>query len=382
MKTFIVGLNKVPYAQRACDVRLESFAKLAHNMGHEVYILNRYSSEPKDVNKVDFKIVELSPMKTNIVWGYIKSFINEFLYLKHQSKYDKEGYLQVYTGHYFDFIWYYFLSKITGYKFLYHYVEYRSEKTKSNLYHRINGWLCDHWGAKLWDGNIAISTFLATKTLEIKKNIPTIIIPPICDFSYFDEIQIKEKQNQVLFCGSAGYLEVITMIIDAYHQSKLVSIYSLKMVLSGSVEQIDKIKSYAGDVVIVSNLSYDSLIKTYKESKILVIPLRNTVEDIARFPNKICEYCAAGSLIITTKYGEPARYFENEESALIAEYYTSKAIAEKMNWVVENEDKMSYIAQKVYEVGKQAFSIESYTKQFELFLNDVDENVNRKKKRW
>ena len=43
MKIFFVGLSGVPYASRACDIRLDSFALLFQKCGYDVTVLNRYS---------------------------------------------------------------------------------------------------------------------------------------------------------------------------------------------------------------------------------------------------------------------------------------------------------------------------------------------------
>ena len=51
MNIVFVGLSGVPYAQRAIDIRLGSFARLFALSGHNVMILNRYSSL-KPVNDV------------------------------------------------------------------------------------------------------------------------------------------------------------------------------------------------------------------------------------------------------------------------------------------------------------------------------------------
>ena len=46
-------------------------------------------------------------------------------------------------------------------------------------------------------------------------------------------------------------------------------------------------------------------------SEALLIPLRNTIQDIARFPNKLSEYVGVSGLIITTDVGEIKDYFIN-----------------------------------------------------------------------
>ena len=62
MKVFFVGLSKCPYANRACDIRLHSFAELFTLCGTDVTILNRYSplvNSPDKHKSANYEIKEL-----------------------------------------------------------------------------------------------------------------------------------------------------------------------------------------------------------------------------------------------------------------------------------------------------------------------------------
>ena len=65
-----------------------------------------------------------------------------------------------------------------------------------------------------------------------------------------------------------------------------------------------------------------------------MIPLKNTIEDIARFPNKISEYTAAHGLIVTTNFGEVPYYFKDGDNAIVANECSVSSISHKLDELV------------------------------------------------
>lgn len=381
MKIVFVGLSGVPYSGRACDPRLANTANLLAEDA-SVTILNRYSSLKyktiggvKLVDKVRCKEI-LQRRNTGTILSIMLLMISvlcePFSLLKlHKEK--KIDYLHVYSGHYLDFVLYYLFAKVIGAKIVYEYVEYRSDKLKNpNLYHRVNNWLCDFHGAKLWDSCIAISNFLELKAKEVKNGIPVIKITPLCDFDLFisnkDEIDIKE--SYLMFCGSASYFEVVKLIIDSYNQSAIKTSKKLLLILSGNEDGINRIRKYDTSVIIRTKLPYNTLIAYYKHAYGLIIPLRNTIEDIARFPNKVCEYTAAKGLIITTCFGEMQYYFQNGINAIVADDCTVEAIAKRLDELTRGLYDVDEIRNNCYQTGLENFSINAYKYKLYSFLKN------------
>lgn len=379
MKIFFVGLGMVPYASRACDIRLDSFAELFVKCGHEVTVLNRYSPVSNHENESQERAYEVKELVNHNKGGFIGgllffySLIKEFVFLvKYRVKHNDEVILHVYSGHYLDMLFYRIISKICGYKVVYQYVEYRLDEKRANPYHRVNAWLVDKHGAKLWDGVVPISHFLKGKALEVNPQVKYMMGPPICDFTRFDQF-CCEKQNVVLYCGSAGYFEVIKLVVDSFVQSNISHGYQLELIVSGSNEQLAKVKAYAPDAIVRTKLSYDELIRSYNRSKVLMIPLRNNVKDISRFPNKVCEYAASKGVIVTTCYGEPAQFFINKESAIIADEYSTEAVSESLNWLAANEDQIHIIGNNGYKVGLESFDLHAYSDKLNKFIGQLDD---------
>jgi len=86
-------------------------------------------------------------------------------------------------------------------------------------------------------------------------------------------------------------------------------------------EMFNTIK-YTNAIILYNNIPYATLISLYKSADLLIIPLRNNIQDVARFPHKVSEYTASKRPLISSKIGELKHYFVNKESALLAVEYS------------------------------------------------------------
>jgi glycosyltransferase involved in cell wall biosynthesis len=379
MNIFFVGLGGVPYAKRACDLRLQSFAKLFNDIGCNVNILNRYPSMHTNTNTGDkYNIIELfnphiKHKKIQIIIISIISFFIEFYYLICENKKNKIHILHLYSGHYFIFLYYYLISRIIDAKLLYQYVEMRSSHNRDSFYHSINGWLCDKFGSKLFDGAICISHYIEKMVISRSKSIKTIKIPPVCDISFYDKIEaLKSTYPYILFCGSVAYYDVIQLIISAFTSSVLPQRdYKLVLVLSGSQAQIDSLPKDE-KIIIKKNLPYTELIMNLKSAEALLIPLRNNVQDNARFPNKICEYTACSGIVITTDIGEIPYFFKDKENALIANDFLESVLANKLNEFAKlsHQDKQK-LKLASYKVCEDNFDISKYKQSLNNWISEL-----------
>ena len=106
----------------------------------------------------------------------------------------------------------------------------------------------------------------------------------------------------------------------------------------------------------------------YRQALALLIPLRDTIQDRARFPHKIGEYLASGVPIVTTRYGEIEHYFTDGENAIVSKSYDLQEYADKMKYVLDYPAEARKIGEKGRELGKQIFD---YRKQGTSLLNFI-----------
>ena len=112
----------------------------------------------------------------------------------------------------------------------------------------------------------------------------------------------------------------------------------------------------------------------YKNAMALLIPLRPTLQDKARFPHKIGEYLASGNPVVSTNYGEVSYYFKDEQNMLIAESYDIKLFAAKMQFVLEHTSEAQKIGANGKDLALNQFEYKQYGDRIIDFLNQLNLN--------
>jgi glycosyltransferase involved in cell wall biosynthesis len=249
---------------------------------------------------------------------------------------------------------------------------------KKKWYHignRINDKLFDTYAASLADAVFPISEFLITHVKKVSPGKKYLKIPVLTDFEKYQGIQTLADQKYFLFCGDAGYKEVIEFIIDSFELLEKNTSFFLYLVIGGNQGNIEEIKGYISRCVqkekikMFSRLAEKELYTYYKNAAALLIPLRPTFQDMARFPHKTGEYLASGNPVISTNYGEIKYYFRDKENMLVADQYDKKLFAEKMQFVIDNPQEAKKIGVQGKSVACQQFSYQSFSGVLNDFLN-------------
>jgi glycosyltransferase involved in cell wall biosynthesis len=176
---------------------------------------------------------------------------------------------------------------------------------------------------------------------------------------------LSVKTNYFLYVGTAAYLEAIDFITRSFDMSRQDS-YFLHLVVNGSPAQMKIVEDLIGQmkkkdkVRLFSNLKYSHLIHKYIHARALLIPLTESIQDKARFPQKISEYLASGNPIITTNFGEVPFYFQDQKNALVATHYDVKEYAEKLDFIVNNPEASMHIGKNGKDTGLKFFDFNSY----------------------
>ena len=383
MRILFCGLSGIPNKASASINRYMAIGQ-AFSLNNEVIFINRYplfkeSEHQSSETYTCFKIIDATKTKYRpqsfFKRNFIKyaSFYYEYKTIRKINKEQKIDWLNAYTQFFGILLFYYFLSKIFRFKTILHYVELRSKFKKRNLLFRINDLLFDKFAVFLCDKIIPISTTLNSHILILKNTAHTLIIPPICDFKYFDSIipEITDRRYFV-FCASVSYEEVFLFIIRSFLKLSRSSEITLHLVINGKITNhtIKQLLEANKKIIFVfSQLEYKKLIAKYKGSLAQLIPIRNSLQDCARFPQKICEFLASNRPIITTGIGEINYYFMDNINAIVATDYEINSYSKKMEWVLNNPDKLQTIVNNSYIYGYNHFDTYSYSSKIELFLS-------------
>ncbi len=312
-------------------------------------------------------------------WQKIKGKVAEYQYLKQYKNQGDDLIAIISTESFFQTLTYYIYSKILNFPIVFNYVEMQtSMEHRSGFYLETNDYLMDHFMIKRMDAALPISEILKDNFNKIAPNKPIFKIPVLCDFSLFDVPKNQSKEPYFLYCGSLGYKEVVDFILEAYAKISKTTNIKLYLLVSGGksveYEQLQRDiaqKVNPEKVHVYKNIPYSQLIDLYVNAKALLIPLRPTLQDAARFPHKIGEYLATGNPIVTTNYGEVAHYFQDKKNALIANNYEVDEYVEKLLFVINEPDKASKIGKKGKTYGLNEFDYLSYGQKLKLFLKNL-----------
>lgn len=313
----------------------------------------------------------------------IKGAFNEYLLLRKMRSEYKSQVVIVYNRSFLQSLLYRMYGKVLNFPVIYLYVEMASEmEHRKGVIRKVNDYLFDNFLLKRMSGVLPISELLIENLQKIAPGKPILKIPAICNFENFNIPKKNVEESYFLFCGAFVYREIINFILESFERLEDSINAKLYLIVSGgSLKQYEEFNQYLIDhnltdkTKVFSNIPFSELIDLYVNASALLIPLRPTKQDAARFPHKIAEYTATGNPIISTNYGEVTYYFKDGENALIADSYDISEFAEKMNFVIENPERAKQIGQKGKELGMNKFS----HIKFGPILKDFLQNIISKK---
>jgi glycosyltransferase involved in cell wall biosynthesis len=279
-----------------------------------------------------------------------------------------------------ELVYYRIISKVLGFKLIIQYVELVSEiQSRERRIAYVNGIIFDNYCFHFCDGIITISEFLRTRARSRRKSLPIIKIPAICDFDEFTKVVNVVQSDFLMYCGSVGYISVIEFIIDVYCQLRKFNHYQGRLFLAiGAGENtsgmylglINKIKKsgYGESIVLEINVPHRKLIEFYLSAELLIVPLRDVVQDVAGFHHKVGEYCAAKKPIISTNRGELQYYFKDGVSAILVDDYSIDSYVKKLSEILPAKEKLKTIAEEGHKVGKEKLNYLSYGAELKAFI--------------
>jgi hypothetical protein len=301
--------------------------------------------------------------------GYFRrnvlKFRGLFNEIKYYRKYSKNGELKgalVSTNKFYNIVFYYVLGRIFKTITVVDNVEHWTSNRDIRGWKRLDKYFYDRFYHKFADKIICISDFLADRAGKSRKG-DIVKIPAITDFSKFSNNHSPRlvPEKYFLFCGSKAYSEIIDFIISAFEFLDSGStILVLVTQQTGSLTGRISVSNKKSSIRVMSDIPYSALVNLYSNSEGLLIPMRDTDQDRARFPHKISEYCAAARPIITNRAGEISNYF-NETNAYLSPAYDSREYAACMSRIMADPVTAGLIARKSYQTGLENFNYESWS---------------------
>lgn len=309
----------------------------------------------------------------------LSGIVNEFFYLRKLKKENNLGVGIISCHHFGQTFLYRIYGWVLGFPVVLNYVEWASAmQHRKGWKVQINDYLFDNWLVKKMNGAFPISEVLVDNFKKIAPSKPQFKVPILCNFEEFNIPRVKTEHPYFLYCGALSYREVVDFILEAFDQLPSEPRMDLYLILgAGEEEDLVKLQSSIQKlkgkerVKIFRNIPREDIPKHFKGASALLIPLRDTLQDAARFPHKIGEYVATGNPMITTNFGEVKYYFKDGKNAFIAEKYDTTAFAEKMKMVIDNPEFAKEVGKKGRALGLEKFTYEMYGEPILEFLKKL-----------
>lgn len=389
MYTVHLGLSGFPRSDATMQ-RIRLTFKALKLKGIKTLILNKFSltkvENPKRIGTYDGLIYVNLPGSLSRPDSFLKrslnklsGYISEIVFLFKRRK--SIGTAIYYGQSFWELLYYSFLTRIFNIKMVVQYVEYRSSfNFKVEFYAKWDFYLFDNYSFFYCDGLIVISEFLKDRALAKRPSIPIIKIPAITDFSDFDVAPNNEHKNYLLYCGTIGHLPLISFILDLFEKIKDNNIYDGDLMLviggddAGIFKDLDtqlKNNKYSQNIIFKKNVAHKNIPALYVGADLLLIPMRRTLQDSARFPHKVSEYTASRVAMLSTNTGEVGYYFKNGESAILAEEYDVGDYYNVVSQFLRSMDELKRIGENGYRVGMKNFNYLAYSDRLENFLTKL-----------
>ena len=261
--------------------------------------------------------------------------------------------------------------------------------TRSSLFHEWHisfgnktkrwyseAWLKDKTFGYLLNCIFPIGHFLKDRTIRFGK--PVMLVPVMG--KYNRKPKLYKNKHTFTYCCGAGYLIRNRLVLDAFKMlisDKNFSHLVLVLVLIGKPTELETVKRLVMDmgisdnVIIKNQISQAELYDTFDNSIGLIIPLNpDSLQDIARFSQKIAEYVASKRPIITSNVGEIPYYFKDNESAKIVPF-NIEGYFHGMKKLAENPILADEIGTGGYEVGCEKFDYEKVGEEMKTFIESL-----------
>jgi glycosyltransferase involved in cell wall biosynthesis len=388
--TLHVGFSGFPDTSASVQRVLLTFKGL-QQLGEHPLVINKISHYPigqfNNTGKYEGIPYVYSPALNYKPTSFIKRNINKLsgyfgeLYFFFKKRKQIKT-LILYSTYFAEYPYYFLLSKLLGCKILIQHVEmFSSMAYRKSFFTKKNDQLIEKYIGKCCNGVIAISDVLVKEAKASNPKANVIKIPAMCDFNGMKNIPaIIDSAPFLMYCGSIGYIEVIEFIVSVYEKLVAKNFYqgNLLLVISGQhptnwdiLHKLINALSCKSSIIIKSNIPRIELITDYATADMLLIPLRKTIQDEARFPHKIGEYTASKRPIVTTNVGEINNYFKDGESAIVVQEYSVEAYVEKIGKYALSLEQLTNMGQKGYEIGLANFDYVAQAKQLQQFISEV-----------
>lgn len=215
---------------------------------------------------------------------------------------------------------------------------------------------------KLSDKLIVFSYYLKEEFIKMGIKEGKIIVQPnLTDFDYWQS-ETTEIKYTIGYSGAPYMKDGLQDLLKAI---KILSVRGLNvtLVIAGDSTfgrtllpelKEECIRLGISQKVIFTGLVPVSEVKEYlSRCTLLAITRPDTVQTRAGFPTKLGEYFALKKPVLSTRFGDMERYFQDGVDLVFAECDNPDSIADRLEWMLDHQDELNTIADHGYTTARQ-----------------------------
>lgn len=384
----ITGTSSFPYEISAANEKYRLLAKSLISADFDVNIIAKVGNVNENKQETDYngtfdniKFIYTSKRvkKPKSILSrqifFLQGLINEFKLIWNNRK--KNITILLPLSPFPLIIYYFILSIFFKIKVVLNIMEWHVVQKNRTTFQKVNDYLFDNIATRLFNHSIVISHYIEEKIKQLNSSAKTFILPALTDLNNFKFSIDKSTNNYFVYCGHIGYFNVIEFVLQSFEIfSKQNSEINLYLIINGNSSNFTKLKKLikslelTNRVIIKNRIPRSQLIEDYQNALALLIPLRETDQDKARFPQKIAEYAASKRPIVTNFWGEIKYYFQDNISAFICNSYNINEYANKMLYIANNKKETNSVGEMSYKVAFNSFHYENYSSKLKQFILD------------
>ena len=374
---FLDATQEYPVQFSASNTKVEMMGRGLRALGCRVLVINSIIGRATAQGAGSNGVLEYFSFRQPIskYCGWVFNIVPLYRLLRNRRQAGTANVIVTNTHYYPMFVMYVLLGRMTGYRLTFMFDEWHVTGEDRTLAKRLNAGLLNYTFGYFLDGILPISSFLEQKASRFGKKL--LRLPVLADYDQLQPLSDSdESYSYFLYCAQAAYLRVILILLDALalyasagRQEKLV------MILSGKNEHFDRVRreidvrGLGCRVEIRTDIPFDELHQLYREALALMIPLDpESIQDRARFPQKIAEYLAAARPIITAGVGEIPHYFRDKRDVVLATSHSPEAYAEAMLRVAGDPQQAAEIGRRGRCLGERVFDYRTHCRKLCAFF--------------
>jgi glycosyltransferase involved in cell wall biosynthesis len=232
---------------------------------------------------------------------------------------------------------------------------------------------------------VIVDTEYVNQTIKLYKKKGKIVRLPICKVipqginPVFFQLEHIESENKILSVGAFSKRKGHYLLIVAMEKVKTVC-PDFKLVIAGVLSDTQYFESLQKDIkdrgldqniTLLTNLSFDEILKTYKSASLFVLHSEEESQGIV-----FCEAMAAGKPIVATNVGGIPWVVENEVNGLLSDYGDIDTFAKNIIRLFGNENRCKEMAE-TNRIQSQKYNWKIIANEIVVLYSSIIKSTNQ-----